>query len=189
MKYQKHLLFWGLFLAATLSYAQPKKGDLTLGGGVSLTADPFEEDSRSFGLSISPIVGIFLTDHLLVGTQLGGNFYSFSTENYSSFSYGMQVAPSVAYYFGDGPWQPFLSGGVGVSASSRRTQENGILQNPDSRTRINFNARAGAIYWLANHVGITTFVNYSSGRTLNQPDASFNQGLNAGVGVQFIWSR
>lgn len=74
MKKQFYFLFFFL-LAGFMSQAQFKKGDILLGGDLSVStqsvnnSNPYSDKQTSFG--ISPSVGKFINDNTLIGIQAG----------------------------------------------------------------------------------------------------------------------
>ncbi|MEL6538577.1 MAG: hypothetical protein AAFQ98_24370 [Bacteroidota bacterium] len=193
MKHLKYTLMVGLFLSTTLAYAQPKKNDLSLAGGINLYYNPFDDASRYFSISVLPNLGVFLTDHLLLGAQVGGGLHSSTVNNPAnttrSLSYHMVAAPRVAYYFGDGPLQPYVSSSIGFSVGTNRFFLNNNLNEVRTISNLSFSVEAGAVYWLADHVGIMGFMYYSGGQRLDESEPYFSQGINGSIGVQYFWSR
>jgi hypothetical protein len=135
-----------LLLTFTNVIAQRKQGNKTLGAYIgSSTINPggnykyeypatpannSETNQTSFGIGVSPTVGFFVTDNIVVGTNLDlyystykstspekttGSVTRSSTSKSNSFSFGL--SPFVRFFFGDSKsaFWPYAEIGGGIS--------------------------------------------------------------------------
>ncbi len=110
---------------------------------------------KAFAGSITPTVGYFLANNLLVGTGIPVS-YSTAYLNYPSvylktyqLSYGL--SPFINYYFGKGNWKPFV--GVAYGFNQSVSYYKSSFQD-ESKTK-------GHSTVIAPHVGVAYFVSRS----------------------------
>jgi len=183
---------WGLLLLPSAGFAQPQKGDFTLGGSVfgyyNGTWD--NTGATNWGATVSPRAGVFLNEHL----QLGSTFStSYSQGTWDEGANGFQnqrisFGPEVAYYFGDKRWTPFVHGTIQFRWSQNYRWREGE-EDTQSSVRNSFTRLGGGIaYWLAPKVALQASVNYSGlGPIL--PTSFGTEYLSSRIGVLFVWNR
>ena len=180
------LLLTLLLLAPASTLAQDaltQRGTLLIDGRFFGTASNDDLFSR-LSVSVSPRVGVFLTDGLAVGTtlQLAYNRQSFEgTENdaaYESNSIAAYVAPFVTYYFlsPESSVRPFVGASTGLDA--RRTAlDRGIESSTTTLSDLRGDVGAGALLRLGTNVGLTGEARYAWYRYLDDGGYSVQGGV------------
>jgi hypothetical protein len=119
------LIFAGCLLAITSVKAQLAKGNLFIGTGLGTTTYNFgtytytypdanvkTQDEKDYSLTLSPSIGVFLTDHLIFGGSLGLSYSNekinetstidnYLVDNTTSNTTTATIGPFVRYYFFD----------------------------------------------------------------------------------------
>jgi len=183
-------------LLSVLVYAQPTKGDVSLGGNVVAAYTnqrtpflPVNTDVEILSAQITPRVGLFLTDHLSVGANVS---YQFARANFNlgySNNRFISIAPQVAYYFGEGPWQPYLLGAVGYRNEFFELRETPASGDRLVENYLFYEAEAGVAYWFAPNVSAVAFLNYNGDELQSESFPETVRSLNLGIGVRYIWAR
>ena len=112
----KHLTFILIFVFFTgILKSQISKGSLILDGNAGLGL-VFGQGNDIFNIGVAPDFGVFITDNLVLGGQIG--FSLTTSRNTTVTTY--QIIPSARYYFG-GPTESlkvFLTGELGIMGVS-----------------------------------------------------------------------
>ncbi|MEL6538578.1 MAG: hypothetical protein AAFQ98_24375 [Bacteroidota bacterium] len=183
------LLSFFFLLIAFVSNAQPQYGDLTLGSGIHMYYHSSPSAPPTYGGSFNPGAGIFVTDHLMIGSATICNFSSFETYGFRINNLVLGLAPRIAYYFGSGPWQPYLSTSFGFAAYSTREFIDQYTPQTTAMGDLLFQAEAGAVYWLSKQIGLSFSLNFSTGQPLEDPEDFTHEGLSGNIGLQYIWPK
>lgn len=170
-----------VIIISTHAFAQ--QGTIALGvnsgfGGVAWT-----------GYALSPNVGYFISDKMMVGTSLSmrtssdidilessfessnGNTYTESFENTTDVS-SMSMAPFVRYYISD---KIYVSGGISMTTGKEETKEyDGVWSETDTNT-----SPWSSGDWI---------VAYNGENTVTTTKTSSSFGLNAGIGYTLMWN-
>ncbi|MEL6535210.1 MAG: outer membrane beta-barrel protein [Bacteroidota bacterium] len=183
---------WALLGVPVVGYAQPVKGDFTVGGTISGYYDGDWERSvgtEKFGGTIAPQVGVFLNDHWLVGGTLGASTAQtrFYENNNRNENWGMAVGAEVSYYFGSNRWTPFAYASLQLQWSDFLQLRDGV-ENSYSRQNSLTQIGGGVAYWLAPKVALQGKLIYM-GRGPLIPTSWGSQHLNTQFGVLFLWNR
>lgn len=187
---KKVTLILALF-AAFLSNAQISKGSMVVGTGILYTnisgsdntttysnvPTVYSSSSNSFGISLNPNVGYFISDGLAVGGQFYLSYYkqksnssntsstTTSTSDYSSTS--LSVGPMVRYYFvKSGKWAPYVQGDFAYNlypSKSTSTSSTGSSSTSDTKSKTNWDTgfRLGMEYFISDYVGLQFYAGYS----------------------------
>ncbi|MCH4552941.1 outer membrane beta-barrel protein [Aestuariibaculum lutulentum] len=160
----KKLLFIASLLVYGLTFSQEKeepfvikKGLWNIGGNVSLTKfkskepESFIPNRESFGFTISPKLGYFISDNWELGLGLGYGYYHYEHQNnmYHNYSNSYSVSPFVRKYFSLSKTLLFDSQ-FGVSYTKnyiRSENENGELSK-DRESSLFVGLQPGFTYFL-----------------------------------------
>ncbi|MEL6538579.1 MAG: outer membrane beta-barrel protein [Bacteroidota bacterium] len=189
MKVHGTILFACLCLLSFSLGAQPQKGNALLAGSLEIYGKNGNQDIPTSGVSVNPSVGVFVTDHLLVGMQMGVHYDQATFPNTLNKNWTLIMAPRVTYYFGNGPWQPFLSTLVGVTHGAQQffpdnQPEIRIVQN-----NLMYDVEAGVAYWLTEKLSADGYLRYTSQVNIHDVSLVTSRSLNGGVRFSFLWSR
>ena len=175
------------------------KGTIFLSGQSSFRAGLNGIDdstSNRSSYSISPTVGYFLIDNLVVGA--GVNFSGFKSERTSSGEFSSEsefrgrsisFAPFARYYFNTGKIKPYVSTSVGFGSSRSRSENitviNDVLtlfDNESKRRSTIYTIVGGAAYFLTKDVSLDMGVRYTNstfkGESSNDVDSTENTSSN-----------
>jgi outer membrane protein len=149
------------------------RGNLLIGGNATLTSSKVEDSDRVTILAVSPSVGYFVADGLLVGGSVS-LAHVLNDGGGTSFSIG----PEVGYFFG-GPGArvlPFVQTGV-----SYATGEGGF-------SSLAADVSAGAVFMVARNVGLSAeaFGLFFSADGGDDPISGNTFGLRSGI-VAFLY--
>lgn len=173
------------FLAFTLfSYlstnAQITKGNWMVGGSANFTNykstyqyGDTESTQTGSGLQISPNLGYFIKDNIVLGTALGFNYSNPSGDNNNSFSYG--IGPFARYYFrkSDKMINPFFQASYGFSQG--KSDSGG-----DNKSN-GYGLKGGTAIFFNSSVALELALNYDSTR---YNDNSTSKNFSFGIGFQ-----
>ena len=184
----KSTLFSFCFLASVAAYAQPKAGDMIIGGNVGFNYLS-QPNVTSGSFTFAPSAGYFIDEHLVVGTNLSigsSNTVTMGFVETETSTQTLGIGSNATYYLMDGPLQPF----AGVMAAYNRTESvfrlGNIIDDPVINDGLNLGVRAGAAYWFAQNIAATASVNYNLILVGNNET---NNQISGGLGLLFIWSR
>lgn len=177
MKLQKiALLLFTLFTIT--SFSQTEKGKIYLGTNSSLNANfvnysykddnnDMQDTGKSSSFSISPSIGFFVINNLVLGANVSFGFNKSENNSGSDFkSNSISVAPFAKYYFADNSFKPFISGSYGFGSSTgESTFNNNIDESKNSLT--NLKIGGGVAYFINDTISLEFGINYS--RTSNKP--------------------
>jgi hypothetical protein len=171
--------------------AQTAKGNLFLGTGLGATSyntgnytfdysdgNNVSQNDKKYALSLSPSIGVFLTDHLVFGGSLDVSYDheksvlnntdptqvgSISTTNSTNYS----VGPFLRYYFFNTTPSStlfYLQGNAGIGSGSQNSTQN----STNTSTSNVYTAHAGSLllFNAAGSLGITHFVSKTIGLDL-----------------------
>ncbi|WP_375435862.1 hypothetical protein [uncultured Hymenobacter sp.] len=181
----KTLLLLGLGCVLTTSAtAQAQKGTRYLGASIGSFSYSHEYDRNSFSAALVPTGGLFLTNRLLLGSevQLGYSLLRFRNRNSSALNYRRRVfsygfAPVARYYFNStGPHRFFGQLSAGVFWLNSRNNDS-ILGSYDGRSQTQNYAKAGITlgynYFVTPGAALEVTAGYSHTSSL----AAFNTGF------------
>jgi len=125
-------------ISTTMTFAQ--QGSVAIGVGSNL-ADVSWQD-----YSLTPTVGFFITDNMMVGTGFAMGSSSEEDEDWKYESSGMTLSPFARVYFA-GPL--YASAGIAItSSSSSQDYDDGTNSNKDEHNTSTFGFNAGIGYSL-----------------------------------------
>jgi outer membrane protein len=174
------------------------KGTIFLSGQSSFRAGLSGLDNPFFNYSsysISPTIGYFLIDNLVVGA--GVNFSGFKATGSSPSEFpseseskgrGISFAPFVRYYFNTGRIKPYVGGSVGFGSNKARNEStiiiNGVsnfAENERKQRSTEYTATGGVAIFLTKYISVDTGVQYNN--------STFNRDLNNGDESESTSSR
>jgi hypothetical protein len=190
------------FIALTSASAQTTKGTLFVGTTLGTTAYDFgtstytytdadvkSQDQKNYSLSLSPQIGVFLTDHLIFGGSLDLS-YAHNTDNVSNTTDNLLIndattntttfsaGPFVRYYFFDSKpsktllyFQAEAGAGAGGGSSTGST-----LNTANTSTSTTGNTSGEFIFRAGGSLGLTHFIQK-------------NIGLDIGVGYSYDYEN
>ncbi len=183
-----------LICLALTTRAQTEKGNLLIGGGLSLsrssqTISSSDITSTSFGLT--PSVSYFFADQLAAGV-----ITSYSTSKSSSESPGgtikstnvsSGIGPTIRYYFPLGEKVWLFPEADYVWNWNHTTIESAGTATVDSRSNSQtFRIGPGVAYFIAKNVGVEGIVYYQH---VNNEASSSNTSINFRIGLQIYILR
>lgn len=174
-----------LFIAIALvsfssSNAQITKGNWMVGGSGSFTnyKSTFQSGNSEItqtgsALNISPNLGYFILDNVVLGSIVSFNFSNPSGDNNNSQGYGL--SPFIRYYFrkSDKMINPFLQTGYGFSK--------GKSDSGGSNKSSGYSIKGGSAIFLNSSVALELSLNYDSSK-FNSDVTSNN--FTVGIGFQ-----
>lgn len=191
--FMKTLLLIGLGSSlATAATAQTGKGARYLGANIGRLSYSHEYSRRSFSAALAPTVGLFLTDRLLLGSEVQVGYSMLrlrsrnsGVSNYRSRVFDYGIAPVARYYFyGSGLHRLF--GQLSAGMFWVNTWSNDNFSGSDSPDRTQRYTKAGVAlgynYFLTPGAALEVTAGYSHTSSLY----AFNTGfidLRAGFAV------
>lgn len=151
MKTRNFLLTLATLLGATFTFAQTQKGNMLIGGTAAFDIQ-FEEPDNIVAIQVSPELGFFVADNLVVGGAL--SIGTTKIGDYSLTSYG--IAPFGRYYFGTGMTRIFIHGQFGVAGL--RYDYGGDKETSSSTALL---VGPGVSFFLNKHVAIEGVLGYT----------------------------
>jgi outer membrane protein len=151
------------------------KGTIFLSGQSRFSAGLNEIDDPSFNsssYSISPTIGYFLIDNLVVGAEVSFSGFKNTRDGSSeleSRGRGISFSPFARYYFNTGKIKPYVSGSVGFG--SNRSRNEGIIVvndvtdsfETDSKGRGTiYKATGGVALFLTKDISIDVGIQYNN---------------------------
>jgi len=167
----KGTVFIGTTIGTTTYSSAADNLDYTSGSNINKNTD-----SKSFGFSVGPQVGIFLSNHFVLGGTLTYNITTKTTDAVTNSSinlpvtahtqatnYTANIGPFMRYYFFNQPaktmfyWQANATAGIGNGSSSGNGVNVNSTYTTDGKVSNIFNWNAGS------SIGITHFFTNSVG--------------------------
>lgn len=174
-------------LLATPSFAQLEKGNLMVGGGLISSGMNFQKSNTSFDISLTPKIGYFLQQNLVVGAslELGADVQKANT----TFTY--DVTPFLRYFITnkdvkDMPKSlvPFLEAGGGFGGRNTRYEDTDGNKTTVTSNGGLFYVQPGLAWFLSRNVALELALQY---KYINaSPDVN-RIGLN--LGFQLFLTR
>lgn len=85
---KKTLLLFAMVLVSTMAFGQIQKGDIRLGGNLSLSKSDFNNGSNGTRFAISPQASLFLSETASLGLALGYSNQKINGQESDLFTYG-----------------------------------------------------------------------------------------------------
>jgi outer membrane protein len=150
------------------------------------------DKTSSFGFSISPRVGKFLTEKVAVGLEVDFNYNHSKTPGVNeviSNSSTIGFSPFLRYYvISFNKFSVFGQGNVGLSFSGSSTKTNGTSNDGPKITRISLNIAPGLAYDLSDKLSLETSLHFlglgfdeSISKQGTSTDRNSNFNFNAGL--------
>lgn len=106
-----------------IAQAQVKKGDVLLGGGLSVSSDKNQQGTSTSSFGIYPSIGIAVKDNLVVGANLQYQHYKYDYLQTKSDAYGLTAFVRKYKPLGSG-FALFLEGDLGFGYQKQTTLQN-----------------------------------------------------------------
>ena len=192
MKKTHLLLAMAIMFCLTNSYSQTKKGTIVL--GTSSSGISFGSNS-TYNFNLSPDVGYFLTDNLLLGLNAPIDFYS--SPAYKSSAIG--INPYMKYYFlHSKKMSLFATANAGMSKYNvryigyygRDTQGSSVYgtTEKDWLNRYNYGLGIGANYFITKNVSLESSMVYNR-YSYDNPFSSSWGNLDFNVGIKVFLNQ
>ena len=182
MKQHIFFAFVGLFLVQNLN-AQIAKSSLLLGGSAFFSYSNPDNFSSSFSISLSPNVGIFVTDRLVIGGTPLVSFSSSDNFNSNSFSIGAFGR----YYFPTSSEKLWFFGSTRLSYGV--TNFNFDQFEDQTSNTFTFSFGPGVDYFISPSVALEGLLNYSNSTT-DSDQSNFNSSnIIFSVGLQIFFQK
>lgn len=197
-----------LFLSGR-ALAQPKQGMFMVGGGAYVSYNYSESNSystifvggipvqqtsyidsySSFGISLAPNLGYFISDNVVLGCSVLPRFIvSSGWSSFRSYSIGdlsIGISPFIRYFFPEigTKMYPFATLGLGFSPQSLTLFSTGPVSN------ISFTNYSGAVgvglaYFITPNTSIEPSISYNFSYAVRDRDNRKSSNLSLGIGFQ-----
>lgn len=157
-----------------------------------------EPSSNSSGYSISPTIGYFLIDNLVVGAKVNFSGFKDTRDRSGEFSSesesrgrGISFAPFARYYFNTGKIKPYVSGSVGFGSNRTRSEGTIVINDVTNSFEIDekgrntiYTATGGVAIFLTKDVSIDAGIQYSNSTFKRESDdGSETRNTNSGINL------
>lgn len=184
MKKFSLLLCAGLgFLGINKADAQLQKGNLLVGATLGDMNLGLQSGNTSFSIAISPKVGWFIQDNIVVGGQVN---LGFSTDHYANeFTYG--VGAFGRYYFGQKEMvvmkhaRFFAEGNFGIKGTN--TDQKGTSAGSVSTNGLGIGIGPGVAYFITPNIGLEALLKYDLGVGFGNATTTNAFGINVGFQI------
>ncbi len=162
-----HLLVVALF-ASSLAFAQPEKGNIFLNGSLNFDLGSSSADVSTFNLGVTPKVGYFVTDKIVVGLDLGiamnNSNDKVSDIKTSGLAFG-GGAFARYYVMPKDHFAMFFEGAVNTSFGSSSVETTGVSVDGPSTFSLNAGITPGISVYVSKKIALEAnygFLGYSS---------------------------
>jgi outer membrane protein W len=148
-----------LLFSSLTTMAQTEKGRWTVGAQVGNFQYSAQNEYYSFSGSLSPAVGYFFANNLVVGAGVPLSLATNKYDSNHSTSTSIGLSPYVRYYFGNANLKPY----AGLSYSYARTHQRIKTGNRDNDVNgftSNFSPVVGLAYFLNHTVALNIGLSY-----------------------------
>jgi hypothetical protein len=170
----KHVIFVSMIFCALLeTKAQIQKGSLMIGGSMNLQRQNINYSNPSqvvnnnnpmASFSMSPTVGYFFIDGLMVGVQPSLTYNWSLSSSYKATTVGL--GPVVRYYIPVGKFAIFPELGLGLNATKSVLSgfdAQGVPVSSTDKTSTNsFRGGVGATWFVSPNIGVEAIFSYRS---------------------------
>lgn len=181
----KKLLFmisFALICSGTHLLGQVEKGNYLIGGTSAINYSKADGQQGVFGFGLQPNWGIFATDRLVVGGELG---FSISTSSdFTSTVFG--IGPFGRYYFKIGEKNVWLFGNAGFNYNVN-SLNNDLFDF--STNAFTFFVGPGIDYFITPSVAVEGLLNFSTVSLSGDGGGPSTQSLVFSVGLQVFLQR
>jgi len=180
------------------AFSQTDQGNILVGGSTNLgfnfgTFKTETNGSQTQGtqkitnFNISPSVGYFLIDHLVVGISLPFSSSTNKLNNSKSTDNSIVISPFTRYYFTESNIKPFLQAQVGFGSNKNKFESD--FSNFESTSNLfNYGILGGVAIFINDYIALDLGINYINSITkFKNDDATKNIssqfGFNAGISI------
>jgi len=167
--------------------AQLDKGTWNIDGNINFGFGNDELNATTFSTFLTPKLGYFFTDNLLVGTRI--NFSRAQNDLSSTTVFG--ASPYVRYYFKKGKFMPFAQADLDYLNSRFKIES---FSGPETFSEADFHLRFGVNYMLSKNVAFEAQAGFRLDRAtrLIRQNSDFEilfgneRRINLGIGLNFF---
>jgi hypothetical protein len=171
-------------LGMSRSSAQIQQGNLLVGATLGDLKLGLQSGNTSFSIAVSPKIGYFIKDNIVVGAMVN---LGFSTDHYSNvFDYG--VGAFGRYYFGQKENMVimqharfFVEGNVGITGQN--SDQKGSSAGSVSTNGLGLGIGPGVAYFITPNIGLEALLKYDLGVGFGNATTSNNFGINVGFQI------
>ena len=168
-------------LVSLASHAQTQKGDKMIGGS------GYMEFESGFHIGVSPSIGFFIIDDLVVGSGIPISYGYIKEAKYRSISGGIE--PYIRYYFGNqAPLRVFAQANGSISFLNGKNK--GDAHYGSGYTQNSFGGSLGLVRFISEQVGLEARLYYNNYQNAQTSDSyttynsrQDNYGLMLGIQV------
>ncbi|HAA16958.1 MAG TPA: hypothetical protein DCE41_36695 [Cytophagales bacterium] len=171
---KKIIILWLALVGTHALWAQPQKGDLTIGGRVA-TQWSWQDSPNQF-FTIEPRFGGFITPHFLLEGNATYEFIDYRWTGDTSLRFNFLTGASATYYPLSGRWSPLINGQVSVGVS-RSISEPEFSVNP----YFNYAVGLGGVFWLQPRLGLEAMVQGEF--------RQYGYSIAPRLGMRYLWRR
>ena len=201
MKLQKIAFLPFIFFAFT-TFSQTEKGQFYMGANSNINASfisyysksdtsPSQKRGENRAFSISPKIGFFIINNLVLGADLSLSFNVYKPNGVKGNENSISLGPFAKYYFLEDSFKPFVSAKYSLGRYNRsydyldEDPDNGI----DKRSLTNLQIGGGIAYFLHNSVSLASGIHYLRTTNKSLDDNRFNlTDINAGFTSSFSFA-
>ena len=192
------LLFVAMF-AVAVAFAQPAKGDLLLGGALNFdmgaskvkVGSTTAKGPKTMGVGITPKIGYFLSDKVVIGANLGFGLNSTTdkstptTVKNSALTYGggvfarYYIVPTERMAF-------FFEGGVNVMAGSSKSKAGNVTVDGPKTLGIGAGITPGIAVYVSKRVALEAnygFLGYNTNTSTTEAGGVKTKSTSGGFGL------
>ncbi len=200
IKFALVLFCFGCFIGGAI--AQTEQGSILLGGETNLsysimnnkwkTDNDHGNDGKVTQFGLSPQLGYFLIDGLVVGAEIPLSYSIYKEkDNDKFFSSSIAFAPFLKYYMGSSSIKPFLQGKVGFGTMKIKS-EPATGTSVESKTGLFlYELKGGVVFFLNERVSLDIAIGYSYQSAKTKEDNPLNykeilSGFGNSIGIVVI---
>lgn len=162
MKTNLSVLLIALFFPLAI-HAQTQKGDKMIGGSGNMNF------GRSFYVSLSPSLGLFVIDDLVVGSGVPVSYGYFKEAKYRTIGGGLE--PYIRYYFGNqAPLRVFAQANGSVSFLNGKNKGDAFYGS--AYTQNSFGGSIGLVRFITEQVGLEARLYYNNYQNAQTRDSN-----------------
>jgi len=155
-------------LASSLAFAQPEKGNILLNGSLNFDLGSSSADVSTFTLGVTPKVGYFVTDKIVVGLDLGIAMNNSNDKASDIKTSGLEFGGGAFaryYVMPKDHFAMFFEGGVNTSFGSSSVETAGVSVDGPSTFSLNAGITPGISVYVSKKIALEAnygFLGYTS---------------------------
>jgi len=195
---KNHLLTLVIIFTTITVFSQTDQGNILIGGSSNLglnfgsfkteiNGSQTQGTQKVTNFNISPRIGYFVIDNLVVGISLPFSSSTNKLNNSKSTENSIFISPFTRYYFTESNIKPFLQGQVGFG-SSKNKFESDFSDFESTSNLFNYEILGGVAIFINDYISFDLGINYinSTSKFKNDNDTkniSSQFGFRAGISI------